>query len=148
MKDIKELKLNELKVILESWQEPAFHAKQIFSWIYRKEMLNFSQMSDLTLDLRRRLEKNFYILGLSLKDRIKSQDETEKFLFKLRDGSLIESTIIPAGPRTTACISTQVGCRFSCAFCASGMFGFKRNLETGEILDQVIFLNTQYFQHE
>ena len=141
MEDVKELDQRQLEEILKKWGKPLFHAQQISSWIYKKKVVNFSQMSDLSRDLRGRLETSFYILGLSLKERIKSRDKTEKFLFKLKDNNLIESTLIPSESRMTACISTQVGCKFSCAFCASGIGGFKRNLEVGEMLDQVLFLS-------
>jgi 23S rRNA (adenine2503-C2)-methyltransferase len=141
MQDIKELSLKELEEVLKKWSKPLFHARQIFSWIYKKKVVDFNQMSDLPLDLRQRLETTFCILGFSLENRVKSRDKTEKFLFKLKDNNLIESALIPSESRMTGCISTQVGCKFNCAFCASGIGGFKRNLEVDEILDQVLFLS-------
>ncbi len=140
MKDIKGLELKELEEILTAWGQRPFHARQIFSWVYKKGVMDFEAMSDLSSDLRARLKESFYILSLNLIKRIKSHDGTEKFLFKLKDDNLIEAVIIPAEKRITGCISTQVGCKFACRFCASGKFGFKRNLTSSEIIEEVLYL--------
>jgi len=154
MQDIKELGLKELEDKLLSWGLPKYHAKQIFSWIYQKGAFDFSSMSNLPLPLRKKLAAEFYILGLALADLQKSIDGTTKFLFELKDKNLIEAVNIPmrkrapgligkAGTRlcaVTGCVSSQVGCKFSCQFCASGLKGFKRNLTVGEILDEVLYL--------
>ncbi len=145
MQDIKELGLKELEDKLLSWGLPKYHAKQIFNWIYQKGVLDFNNMSDLPAALREKLAAEFYILGLELADLQKSSDGTIKFLFELEDKNLIEAVSIPAARRVTGCISSQVGCKFSCQFCASALKGFKRNLTVGEILDEVLYLknNTQ-----
>lgn len=140
MQDIKGLDLKELEDILVSWGERSFHARQIFAWIYKKGVTDFAAMSDLPSDLRRRLQENFYILSLKLIKKIKSPDGTEKFLFALKDKNFIEAVIIPTGKRITGCISTQVGCKFACLFCASGALGFKRNLASPEMLEEVLYL--------
>jgi len=140
MKDIKELTLKELEEKLSSWGQPRYRAKQIFSWIYKKGAYEFNGMSDLTADLRKKLSDEFYILGLKLASMERSVDGTSKFLFELQDKNLVEAVNIPAGKRITGCISSQVGCKFACAFCASGLKGFKRNLSCGEILDEVLYL--------
>ena len=140
MKDIKDLDLKELEDILVSWGERSFHARQILSWIYKKGVTDFAAMSDLPSDLRRRLQENFYILSLKLIKKIKSYDGTEKFLFVLKDKNFIEAVIIPTGKRITGCISTQAGCKFACRFCASGALGFKRNLTSPEMLEEVLYL--------
>jgi 23S rRNA (adenine2503-C2)-methyltransferase len=140
MQDIKELNLKELEGFLTKHSIPLFHAKQIFSWIYKKQVANFEAMSDLSQALRKLLEESFYICGLRLIERRKSKDGTEKYLFKLKDGNLIEAVTIPTQTRITGCISSQAGCKYSCRFCASGVLGFKRNLSSGEILDQVLYL--------
>jgi len=140
MQDIKELSLEELEVKLASLGSPKYHAKQIFNWIYQKGAFEFSSMSDLPQALRVTLADSFYILGLELAELQKSTDGTAKFLFKLKDNSLIEAVSIPAGERLTGCISSQVGCKFACRFCASGLKGFKRNLSAGEILDEALYL--------
>ena len=125
------------------WEEQLFHAKQVFSWIYKKGALNFNTMTNLPVTLRAKLRNEFTIFGLKLITSSKSVDGTKKFLFALKDGELVESVIIPAENRVTACISTQVGCKYGCAFCASGMKGFERNLTCAEIIQQVLFMNKQ-----
>jgi len=154
MQDIKELSLKELEERLLSWGSPKYHAKQIFAWIYQKGACEFSSMSDLPVPLRKNLDNKFYILGLELADLQKSSDGTIKFLFELNDGNLIEAVNIPVAKRTpgligeagarrcavTGCVSSQAGCKFACEFCASGLKGFKRNLTSGEILDEVLYL--------
>ena len=140
MKDIKGIDLKELENILTSWGQRPFHARQIFSWIYKKGVLDFDAMSDLPLDLRTSLKENFYILSLKLIKRLKSSDGTEKFLFELKDHNFIEAVIIPTEKRITGCISTQVGCKFACRFCASGALGFKRNLASSEMVEEVLYL--------
>lgn len=138
--DIRNLSLEDLKIILEKLGQKPFHARQIFSWIYKKGIEDFDLMSDLSFELRRALKENLYFTKLVAEEIKKSQDGTEKFLFKLEDGSLIESALIPAKNRSTICISSQVGCKFSCKFCASGLGGFKRNLNIAEIASQVLFI--------
>jgi 23S rRNA (adenine2503-C2)-methyltransferase len=142
MKDIKEISLSELEGILKTMVDQPFHARQIIAWIYKKGVFDFEAMSDLPLDLRERLKENFYISNLKLTKSIKSCDGTEKLLFQLKDGNFIEAVIIPTQRRITGCISTQVGCKFACRFCASGALGFKRNLSTSEIIEQVLYLKS------
>ncbi|MCX5707130.1 MAG: 23S rRNA (adenine(2503)-C(2))-methyltransferase RlmN [Candidatus Omnitrophica bacterium] len=143
MPDIKNLSLKELQDILESWNKPSFHAAQIFSWIYQKGVLNFEQMSDLPADLRKELKDNFSIRSLELVESLESVDQTKKILFKLEDGNFIESVIIPSRDRVTGCVSTQVGCKYNCCFCASGLSGFKRNLSIAEIIEEILFLKDE-----
>lgn len=140
MQDIKDLSLFELEEKLKSWAESAFHARQILAWIYKKGIKDFSAMSDLSAPLRKKLADNFFLCSLRLADKSVSRDGTEKFLFELRDKNLIEAVSIPAETRVTGCISTQVGCKFACRFCASGVSGFKRNLTCAEMLEEVLQL--------
>jgi len=140
MQDIKELSLKELEDKLLSRRFPKYHARQIFNWIYQKGAFEFSSMSDLPQALRKILADDFYILGLELADLQRSADGTAKFLFQLKDNNLIEAVNIPAGERLTGCISSQAGCKFACRLCASGLKGFKRNLSSGEILDEALYL--------
>ncbi|MEI6832195.1 MAG: 23S rRNA (adenine(2503)-C(2))-methyltransferase RlmN [Candidatus Omnitrophota bacterium] len=140
MQDIKELTLEELEGKLLSWGEQKYNAKQIFAWIYQKGAYEFGNMSNLPVALRQKLAEEFYILGLEIADLQESSDGTTKFLFKLKDENLVEAVNIPFGKRSTGCISSQVGCKFGCKFCASGIEGFKRNLSVGEILDEVLYL--------
>ena len=140
MQDIKNLKLEDLEQLLRSWRQHSFRARQIFAWIYQKGAEEFEQMSDLPLELRKRLKDNFYLFGLRLIKILTAKDGTEKFLFELKEKKLLEAVSIPAKGRITGCISTQVGCKFGCSFCASGLSGFKRNLTCGEMLEEVLYL--------
>jgi len=146
MQDIKELSLKELEDKLLSIGAPKYHARTIFNWIYQKGIYEFSRMSNLPAHLRETLANEFTILCLALEDVQKSSDETTKFLFALNDKSFVEAVSIPAARRVTGCISTQVGCKFACKFCASAMAGFKRNLSAGEILDEVLYLKNNSSQ--
>jgi len=139
-KDIENLTFAELKAELESWGEPAYRARQVLEWVYQKGAESFAAMTDLPKGLRQRLEDEFWLGVLELTEQLRSKDGTEKFLFRLRDGQRIETVLIPSGGRRTLCLSTQVGCKFACAFCASGAGGFKRNLVPSEMLGQVRFL--------
>ena len=138
MRDIKELTQKQLKSILTKEGFPGFSSSQIFNWVYKKRTEEFSLMTDLSIKLRDFLSKNFYFSKLDIKERNVSGDKTEKFLFKLKDNSLIETVLIPKQKRNTLCVSTQVGCKFKCAFCASGLSGFKRNLTVSEIINQFL----------
>ena len=138
MNDIKNYTLEELGNILKKEGFSSFVAKQIFNWVYKKNINNFSKMSDLSKASRRYLRNNFYISSLKILERKTSRDGTEKFLFELEDKNTIETVVIPQGERNTLCVSTQVGCRFGCRFCVSGLFGFKRNLSASEIVNQFI----------
>lgn len=141
-KDLKSLTLEEFSAYLKELKFPSYHAKQIFSWIYQRGIEDFSLMTNLSLDLRKKLEEDFYFSKLSLKNKLISDDSTGKYLFELEDTNLIESVMIPHKDRITACLSTQVGCKFSCEFCASGTLGFVRNLSQSEILNQIISIET------
>lgn len=138
MQSILELTLEDLKQKLLSWGFPAFSAGQILSWVYQKTITDFSLMTDLRLDLRKKMREEFYFPDLSPQTILKSKDGTEKFLFKLEDGNLIETVSIPTEKRLTGCISSQIGCKYGCGFCASASGGFVRNLTCGEILAEAL----------
>lgn len=140
MWNILDLNLEELKEVLGNWQKPKFHAHQIFAWIYKKGVSDFERMSNLPQALREKLKKDFYLCGLRIVEKLASKDGTEKFLFGLQDKNLIEAVVIPAEGRFTGCVSVQVGCKFACKFCASSLLGFKRNLSSGEMLEEVLYL--------
>jgi len=144
MINIKGFGREELMTRLSALGEPAFRADQILQWVYVKQAESFDAMTNLSAPLRKKLAENFSLVAVREQGRHKSPDSTEKFLFKLHDGSLIETVLIPATPgatstddRQTVCVSSQVGCAFSCRFCASGLEGLKRNLNVAEIVDQV-----------
>jgi 23S rRNA (adenine2503-C2)-methyltransferase len=148
MPDIKELSLEELKKYFKDSGEPEFHAAQVFSWIYKRGVTDFSRMSDLPLALRKGLGEKFSLLNLELIKASRSIDGTEKFLLRLKDGGLIEAVSIPFDKRVTACISSQLGCKFACSFCASGLSGFKRNLTSAEILEEVCYVKNNSAREE
>jgi 23S rRNA (adenine2503-C2)-methyltransferase len=139
-KDIKDLAFDELKAELAEMGEASYRAGQIFAWLYQKGAANFEAFTNLPKRFRDKLGAEYSISRLELYSVFRSQDLTQKFLFKLDDGNFIETVLIPAGARTTVCLSTQVGCKFSCPFCASGLKGFVRNLTTAEMVNQVLFL--------
>ena len=138
--DIRDLTLGELRAELEAMDEKPFRAAQIFDWIYKKRATSFEEFSTLAKPLREKLSGRFSIGALKVADRSESADGTVKFLFRLADGQHIETVLIPAGRRLTVCLSTQVGCKFACAFCASGRHGFRRNLRPSEIIGQVLHI--------
>jgi 23S rRNA (adenine2503-C2)-methyltransferase len=138
--DIRNISFKELAEELKGLGEPSYRAGQVFDWLYKRGAASFEAFTDLPKSLRLRLEERFSLESLELVERLASTDKTEKFLFRLADGNFIESVLIPADKRATLCLSTQVGCKFGCAFCASGLGGFKRNLRPSEILGQVLFL--------
>jgi 23S rRNA (adenine2503-C2)-methyltransferase len=139
-KNIKDLTLEELKAELAGMGEPTYRAGQIFAWLYQKGAANFEAFTNLPKRFKDKLGAEYSISRLELYSVFRSQDRTQKFLFKLDDGNFIETVLIPSGARTTICLSTQVGCKFSCAFCASGLKGFVRNLTPAEMVNQVLFL--------
>lgn len=136
--NIRNYSLEELEKVFQQWRLPGYHARQVFSWIYQKQARSFEAMTNLALDLRSRLKERFVFKPLELEKLQESADGTKKFLFRLEDGNLIESVLIPVKERLTVCLSSQAGCSFSCGFCASGIAGFKRNLEVSEITGQLL----------
>ncbi len=138
--DIKEVSLEQLEGKLLGLGTQKYYARQIFDWIYQKGIFDFNAMSNLPAGLRKQLAQEFYILNLGVVDLQISRDKTAKFLLQLPDGNSIEAVNIPTAKRVTGCISSQVGCKYACKFCASGLGGFKRNLTSGEMLDEVLYL--------
>jgi len=144
--DIKALRLDELEGKVREYREPNYRARQIVDWLYQKRIQSFDEMTDLPREFRDRLAHEFEFGKIDIVRVLGSRDTTRKFLFRLRDDSLIETVLIPASPalygsrsdRQTLCISTQVGCAYGCKFCASGLEGFSRNLCPNEIVDQVM----------
>jgi 23S rRNA (adenine2503-C2)-methyltransferase len=136
---LKGMTLPELENFVAELGWEKYRARQIFKWLYNKQVDDFSKMSDIPKDYREKLSEVADINELKLSTFEKSNcDGTIKFLFELKDGEKIESVLIPDDSRLTLCVSTQVGCPIDCKFCATGAMGFKRNLTTGEIIDQVI----------
>jgi 23S rRNA (adenine2503-C2)-methyltransferase len=138
--------LEELADFLGKRGATSYRAKQVTDWIYKKRVASFDAMTDLPGELRAELAAEFDKPKTEIVRVLGSKDTTQKFLFRLRDQNLIESVLIPASPalygqpsdRRTICVSTQVGCAYGCKFCASGLEGFTRNLDAGEIVQQLI----------
>jgi 23S rRNA (adenine2503-C2)-methyltransferase len=140
------LSREELAGRLAAAGQPAFRAGQILDWVYQKRAGSFAAMSNLPAALRAALSEQFALGSIEEVRRLGSQDTTQKFLFRLADGQLIETVLIPASPalygeasdRRTLCVSSQVGCAYGCKFCASGLDGWTRNLHAGEIVEQIL----------
>lgn len=129
--------LRELAQFTVHAGEPAYRAAQVFARLWQRPVGGFDDMTELPKALRQRLAEQFVMPRLSLLTRQQSTDGTEKFLFQLADGQAIETVAIPDGDRLTLCISSQAGCAMQCAFCATGVMGFQRNLRPSEIAGQV-----------
>ena len=147
-RDIKDLSYQEMSSYLESLGEKPFRTTQIFDWIYKKGAESFDAMTNLTIVLRNRLKDDFLLEEPSLVKKDVSDDKTTKFLFDLKDKERVETVLIPTPARTTACISTQAGCKFRCGFCASGIGGWNRNLSCAEIVSQVLYVKNHNPEHE
>ena len=133
--------LEEMEIFIKSIGQPRYRANQLFRWIYKKQITDFSEMTNFTKDLRQQLSENINIGIVQLVTLNNSPNkETQKFLFQLEDGNCIESVFMKVGKRKTICLSSQVGCALKCSFCATGKMGHKRNLSTGEIIDQLLFI--------
>lgn len=129
--------MEALSQLVSELGESAFRARQIYSWLYRRRVQGLEEMTDLSKDLRAGLEERVVLTWPEVSERTLSSDGTRKYLFRLEDGATIESVYIPEDDRRTICISTQAGCPLKCAFCLTGIAGYKRNLTTSEILGQV-----------
>ncbi len=141
MKDIRDLSIEELTELFKELGEPAFRAKQVHQWLWQKGALSFEEMSNLPKSLREKLQENFSFHITKIHTAQKSIDGTIKVAFILHDGSKIEGVLIPTSKRTTACVSSQVGCSLDCKFCATGYLKRERNLTAAEIVDQVRLIN-------
>lgn len=146
MDDIRSLTREELAARFKEWSEPAYRVDQVLDWIYKRRVAGWDAMTNLPKALREKLSASFAFQPLTLARKQGSRDTTQKFLWRLSDGSFVESVLIPANPalygeasdRHTLCVSTQVGCAYGCRFCASGLEGWKRNLRPDEIVGQVL----------
>ena len=139
-KNIKNYNLDELKEELKAIGEKPFRAEQIFSWIYKENVQSFDEMTNLSIDLRKKLDEN-YSLGLfKIERKLESKDGTKKYLFNVCDEeeNLIESVLMSYHHGYTICVSSQIGCKMGCKFCASTGIKFGRNLESGEIIQQLL----------
>lgn len=144
--DIQSQTLEALQAQFQAWKQPPYRAAQVMEWIYVHGAAQWDAMTNIPKALRDQLSQTYALHPLELVKKQGSHDTTQKFLWKLRDGGLIESVLIPANPalygepsdRHTLCMSTQVGCAYGCKFCASGLEGWKRNLTVAEIIEQFL----------
>lgn len=138
MTDIKSMTLEELRQALTGLGEKPFRAKQLYEWIHRKLAVSYDEMTNLSKHLREKLEKEYPLTVLEAVDvQVSKQDGTCKYLFRLEDGNVIESVLMRYHHGNSVCISSQVGCRMGCKFCASTIGGLTRNLRSSEMLDQI-----------
>lgn len=125
-------------VLKDRFGIPPFRAVQLFEWVYQKRIEDIQSMTNISLDLRRQLQGTFSFPKPAIQDRQISSDGTRKYLFEVEKGDLVEAVMIKQPKRMTLCVSSQVGCGMDCRFCRTATMGFKRNLRTSEILQQVI----------
>jgi 23S rRNA (adenine2503-C2)-methyltransferase len=142
-KDIRSLSLKDLCSFFESNNYPSFRGKQVYNWLWSKSCFSFDEMTNISLQLRNLLKDKFVINHIKIDDIQKSNDGTIKNAVKLFDNLLVESVLIPVKNRTTACISSQVGCSLDCEFCATSRLKRMRNLNPDEIFDQASTINLQ-----
>ena len=138
MKNIKDYDLNELKQELINIGEKPFRAEQIFKWLYVEKVHSFDEMTNLSLELREKLKRNYDMCNYTVVRKLESKDGTKKYLFGLSDGNAIESVLMQYHFGKTVCVSSQIGCKMGCKFCASTGIAFVRSLTSGEIVEQII----------
>lgn len=136
--DLKSMDAQELTGLMKELGQPAFRGKQIFDWLHQKQVTTLEEMTNLPKALREQLKEKTKLYGVEQLEKLVSQEDgTTKYLFRLENGSVIESVLMKYGYGNTVCISTQAGCRMGCTFCASTLEGVERNLTAGEMLSQV-----------
>ena len=142
-KNIRTLTLDELKDFFKEKDMPAFRAKQVYEWLWKKSVFSFEEMRNVSKETIQLLNEHFVILHAKITESQRSADRTIKSAFGLYDNNNVEGVLIPTKSRMTACISSQVGCSLTCKFCATGKLDRLRNLNADEIYDQVFMLNEQ-----
>ena len=138
MKNIKDYNLEDLKQEMLSIGEKPYRAEQIFKWIYIDKVKSFEEMTNLSLELRKKLEKNYTMCNFKILKKQESSDGTKKYLFDVLDGNAIETVLMEYNSWKTICVSSQIGCKMGCKFCASTGIPFVRNLTSGEIVEQIL----------
>ena len=133
---------NAEKMLAEHGQKP-YRAKQLYSWLYRKRVQSFDEMSDLPAALTEALRNEYCIMPVRLLDKQVAKDRTAKYLFELSDGATIETVLMHFNFGKSVCVSTQVGCNMGCAFCASGLLKKQRDLTAGEIVGQIMYIQKE-----
>lgn len=138
MKNIKDYHLEELKSELKELGEKPFRAEQIFKWLYEEKVESFDQMTNLSLELREKLKSQYTMCNFNILKKQEAKDGTIKYLFDVLDGNAIETVLMRYHHGNSICVSSQIGCKMGCKFCASTGINFIRNLSTGEIVEQII----------
>lgn len=138
MKNIKDYDLEELKNELKQIGEKPFRAEQIFKWLYQDKVKEFDEMTNLSLQLREKLKENYTMCNYKILKKQKSKDGTIKYLFDVLDGNAIETVLMSYHHGYSLCVSSQIGCKMGCKFCASTGINFIRNLTSGEIVEQIL----------
>ena len=138
MKNIKDYNLEELKKEFTEMNEKPFRAEQVFKWIYEAKVTSFDEMTNLSLELREKLKQNYTICNFKILRKQESSDGTKKYLFDILDGNAIETVLMSYHHGYTICVSSQVGCKMGCKFCASTGIKFVRSLTSGEIVEQIL----------
>lgn len=149
-KDIRSLSKQQLRDFFESNNDKAFRGNQVYEWLWSKGAHSFEDMTNVSKATRMMLENNFVINHIKVDLMQRSEDGTVKNAVRLHDGLVVESVLIPTATRTTACVSSQVGCSLDCNFCATARLKRMRNLEPGEIYDQVLAIDKEsrlYYNH-
>lgn len=141
--DIRTLSKEQLTMAMQDLGEKPFRARQVYEWLWQKSARSFDEMTNLSKELRTKLSEGFLLRPVTIHTEQVSADRTIKTGFKLHDGHLIEGVLIPTEDRMTACVSSQVGCSLTCKFCATGKLDRIRNLDPGEIYDQVVAIRNQ-----
>jgi len=137
--------IDEIRDILRGWGEPSYRADQIFDWVYKKLILNPSSMTNLPKGLRQKIAE-YFSFDIPKVVKITGEGNTKKYLLELEDGENIETVLISHKNRNTVCVSVQVGCAIGCKFCATGLVGLRRNLNTHEIVGQIILIQKELFE--
>ena len=139
-KNIKNFDLEDLKEELKSINEKSYRAEQLFKWIYQDKVASFEEMTNLSLDLRKKLDENYSLGNFTIVKKLESKDGTKKYLFDVGDeeGNMIETVLMQYHHGFTVCVSSQIGCKMGCKFCASTGIPFSRSLEPGEIVEQIL----------
>ena len=138
MKNIKDYTLEELKEELKDLGEKPFRAEQIFKWIYQDQVKSFDEMTNLSLSLREKLKEEYTLCNYNIIKKQESLDGTKKYLFDVLDDNAIETVLMEYHHGKTICVSSQIGCKMGCKFCASTGIAFVRSLTAGEIVEQII----------
>ncbi len=138
MKNIKEYNLNELQEEMLALGEKKYRAEQIFKWIYVDKVKDFDEMTNLSIELREKLKKEYTMCNFKILKKQEASDGTKKYLFDVLDGNAIESVLMEYHHGKTICVSSQIGCKMGCKFCASTGIKFVRSLSCGEIVEQVL----------